>query len=381
MRNSLASNAFTVVIVLILFFSALIGWVQSEYRASGGLEMPICFKVGSGENIESVSKSLKTEKLIGNPLIFRLGANYTEKSLHLKAGSFLIQENSSMREIVELITGVGQNTCGKEVLYQAGINSHKVILRELNPETKKYEEILKFDLKKNSKPDQYKNILNEKGVRYRIVFAEGITSWQIVEALKASDFLTGEIASLPSEGSLAPRSYEVQFGMNRLLLIDLMQSEQIKILNTAWNKKDPSSPLKTVDEALVLASIIEKETGVASERHLVASVFTNRIKKGMKLQTDPSVTYGITKGRKFLGRGPSKSELKLDTPYNTYIHRGLPPTPIANPGRLAIEAALNPEKTNYLFFVADGSGGHAFSKSLKEHNKNVREWRKLKKTN
>jgi UPF0755 protein len=381
MRNSLASNAFTVVIVLILFFSALIGWVQSEYRASGGLEMPICFKVGSGENIESVSKSLKTEKLIGNPLIFRLGANYTEKSLHLKAGSFLIQENSSMREIVELITGVGQNTCGKEVLYQAGINSHKVILRELNPETKKYEEILKFDLKKNFKPDQYKNILNEKGVRYRIVFAEGITSWQIVEALKASDFLTGEIASLPSEGSLAPRSYEVQFGMNRLLLIDLMQSEQIKILNTAWNKKDPSSPLKTVDEALVLASIIEKETGVASERHLVASVFTNRIKKGMKLQTDPSVTYGITKGQKFLGRGPSKSELKLDTPYNTYIHRGLPPTPIANPGRLAIEAALNPEKTNYLFFVADGSGGHAFSKSLKEHNKNVREWRKLKKTN
>ena len=343
--------------------------------------MPICFKVGSGENIESVSKSLKTEKLIGNPLIFRLGANYTEKSLHLKAGSFLIQENSSMREIVELITGVGQNTCGKEVLYQAGINSHKVILRELNPETKKYEETLKFDLKKNSKPDQYKNILNEKGVRYRIVFAEGITSWQIVEALKASDFLTGEIASLPSEGSLAPRSYEVQFGMNRLLLIDLMQSEQIKILNTAWNKKDPSSPLKTVDEALVLASIIEKETGVASERHLVASVFTNRIKKGMKLQTDPSVTYGITKGQKFLGRGPSKSELKLDTPYNTYIHRGLPPTPIANPGRLAIEAALNPEKTNYLFFVADGSGGHAFSKNLKEHNKNVREWRKLKKTN
>ena len=381
MRNSLASNAFTVVIVLILFFSALIGWVQAEYKASGGSEIPICFKVGSGENIESVSKSLKTEKLIGNPLIFRLGANYTEKSLHLKAGSFLIRENSSMREIVELITGVGQNTCGKEVLYQAGINSHKVILRELNPETKKYEETLKFDLKKNSKPDQYKNILNEKGVRYRIVFAEGITSWQIVEALKASDFLTGEIASLPSEGSLAPRSYEVQFGMNRLVLIDLMQSEQIKILKTAWNKKDPSSPLKTVDEALVLASIIEKETGVASERHLVASVFTNRIKKGMKLQTDPSVTYGITKGRKFLGRGPSKSELKLDTPYNTYIHRGLPPTPIANPGRLAIEAALNPEKTNYLFFVADGSGGHAFSKSLKEHNKNVREWRKLKKIN
>jgi UPF0755 protein len=381
MRNSLASNAFTVIIVLILFFSALIGWVQAEYKASGGLEIPICFKVGSGENIESVSKSLKTEKLISNPLIFRLGVNYTEKSSHLKAGSFLIRENSSMREIVELITGVGQNTCGKEVLYQAGINSHKVILRELNPETKKYEETLKFDLKKNSKPDQYKNILNEKGVRYRIVFAEGITSWQIVEALKASDFLTGEIASLPSEGSLAPRSYEVQFGMNRLVLIDLMQSEQIKILNTAWNKKDPSSPLKTVDEALVLASIIEKETGVASERHLVASVFTNRIKKGMKLQTDPSVTYGITKGRKFLGRGPSKSELKLDTPYNTYIHRGLPPTPIANPGRLAIEAALNPEKTNYLFFVADGSGGHAFSKSLKEHNKNVREWRKLKKTN
>ena len=381
MRNSLASNAFTVVIVLLLFLSTLIGWVQVKYKASGGLDKPICFKVGPGENIESVSNSLKIEKLIDNPLIFRLGANYTKKSLYLKAGSFLIQEKSSMRDIVELITGVGQNTCGKEVLYQVGINSHKVTLRELNPETKEYDEILKFDIKKDSKPDQYKNILSEKGVRYRIVFAEGISSWQIAEALKSSDFLTGEITSLPSEGSLAPRSYEVQYGMDRLLLIDLMQSEQIKILNTAWNNKDPSSPLKTVNEALVLASIIEKETGLASERHIVASVFTNRIKKGMKLQTDPSVTYGITKGQKFLGRGLSKSDLKLNTPYNTYIHRGLPPTPITNPGRLAIEAALNPEKTDYLYFVADGSGGHAFSKSLKGHNKNVREWRKLKKNN
>ena len=158
-------------------------------------------------------------------------------------------------------------------------------------------------------------------MRYRIVFAEGISSWQIAEALKSSDFLTGEITSLPNEGSLAPRSYEVQYGMDRLLLIDLMQSEQIKILNTAWNNKDPSSPLKTVNEALVLASIIEKETGLASERHIVASVFTNRIKKGMKLQTDPSVTYGITKGQKFLGRGLSKSDLKLNTPYNlSLIH-------------------------------------------------------------
>ena len=140
-----------------------------------------------------------------------------------------------------------------------------------------------------------------------------------------------------------------------------------------------TSPLKTVDEALILASIIEKETGLVEERGLVASVFINRIKNNMRLQTDPSVIYGLTKGRKVLGRGLKRSELILDTPYNTYVNTGLPPTPIANPGKLAILAALNPAKTDYLFFVANGSGGHAFARDLKTHNKNVAIWRELNK--
>jgi UPF0755 protein len=158
-----------------------------------------------------------------------------------------------------------------------------------------------------------------------------------------------------------------------------MEKKQKDILVQAWEDRDLMSPLKTVDEALILASIIEKETGLVEERGLVASVFINRIKNNMRLQTDPSVIYGLTKGRKVLGRGLKRSELILDTPYNTYVNTGLPPTPIANPGKLAILAALNPAKTDYLFFVANGSGGHAFARDLRTHNKNVAIWRELNK--
>ncbi len=139
--------------------------------------------------------------------------------------------------------------------------------------------------------------------------------------------------------------------------------------------------MKTPEEALILASIIEKETGLSDERGIVASVFINRLRKGMRLQTDPAVIYGLTKGRRVLGRGLKRSELILDTPFNTYINSGLPPTPIANPGKLAIQAALNPFETKYLFFVADGTGGHAFAEDLKTHNKNVFIWRSLNKNN
>ncbi len=145
----------------------------------------------------------------------------------------------------------------------------------------------------------------------------------------------------------------------------------------AWENRAEGLPLNSPEEALILASIVEKETGLAEERPQVASVFVNRLKQGMLLQTDPTVIYGVTEGRGNLGRGIRQSELKRETPYNTYVIKGLPPTPIANPGRAAIEAALNPDETEYLFFVADGTGGHAFAKTLREHNRNVAEWRKI----
>ena len=150
-----------------------------------------------------------------------------------------------------------------------------------------------------------------------------------------------------------------------------------RTLAELWPKRGPGTVVKTPREALILASIVEKETGIAEERGRVASVFINRLQQGMRLQTDPTVIYGITKGEGALGRGLRQSELRRETPYNTYVIDGLPPTPIANPGRLSIEAALNPESSEYVFFVADGTGGHVFAVTLAEHNANVAKWRAI----
>jgi UPF0755 protein len=207
--------------------------------------------------------------------------------------------------------------------------------------------------------------------------AEGVTSWQVVDALKRADFMEGTVEAVPSEGSLSPDSYEVEKGSDRAGLIAEMTTRQTATLAELWATRADGLPYKTPEEALVMASIVEKETGVAEERKQVASVFINRLADGMKLQTDPTVIYGVTKGEGVLGRGLRQSELKRETPWNTYVITGLPPTPIANPGRLSIEAALNPDTTKYLFFVADGTGGHAFAETLADHNDNVAKWRAI----
>jgi UPF0755 protein len=195
--------------------------------------------------------------------------------------------------------------------------------------------------------------------------------------LRRAEFLEGTIAETPPEGSLAPDSYEVVRGGDRAALITAMQDKQTRILAELWAERADDLPYATPEEALVMASIVEKETGIAEERKQVASVFVNRMRKGMKLQTDPTVIYGVTNGEGILGRGLRQSELRRETPYNTYVITGLPPTPIANPGRLSIDAALHPDDTPYIFFVADGSGGHAFAVTLEEHNANVVKWRAI----
>ncbi|MFT7059351.1 MAG: UPF0755 protein, partial [Pseudorhodobacter sp.] len=216
-----------------------------------------------------------------------------------------------------------------------------------------------------------------RDIRYRVTLAEGVTSWQVVESLKRADFLQGSVAEKPSEGSLAPDSYEVVRGGDRATLLAQMEDRQVRILADLWASRAAGVPYKTPEEALIMASIVEKETGIADERRQVASVFVNRLKLGMKLQTDPTVIYGVTKGEGILGRGLRQSELRRETPWNTYVISGLPPTPIANPGRLSIEATLNPDSTEYLFFVADGTGGHAFATTLADHNANVVKWRAI----
>ena len=211
----------------------------------------------------------------------------------------------------------------------------------------------------------------------RFTVAEGLTTAEILQALADADGLVGEITSRPGEGDLMPDTYHYSLGDTRDSIIARMQSSMTDALNTLWAARSGDLPLNTAREALILASIVEKETGIAEERPLVASVFINRLRRGMRLQSDPTVVYAVTGGTGPLGRGLRRSELDRDHPYNTYTRAGLPPGPIANPGRDAIAAVLNPQASEFLFFVADGSGGHAFAQTLAEHNRNVARWRRI----
>ncbi|MDP5360884.1 MAG: endolytic transglycosylase MltG, partial [Paracoccaceae bacterium] len=201
--------------------------------------------------------------------------------------------------------------------------------------------------------------------------------WQIANALSQIDILRADVTDVPPEGSLAPRDYDIREGDTVSSVLTRMSETQARILTEAWENRADGLPLASAEEALILASIIEKETSVPDERRQVSSVFVNRLNRGMRLQTDPTVIYGITRGEGVLGRGLRQSELRGETPWNTYVIPGLPPTPIANPGQAAIEAALNPDTTEYIFFVADGTGGHAFATNLDDHNRNVAVWRQI----
>lgn len=211
----------------------------------------------------------------------------------------------------------------------------------------------------------------------RITLPEGLTSHELVALLNAADGLAGEIATVPPEGALLPETYHYSRDDRRDDILARMTEARDRVLDELWAQRAEGLPIATPEEAVVLASIVEKETGVAEERPLVAGVFVNRLRKGMPLQSDPTVIYGITKGAAPLGRQLIRKDLKTPSPYNTYTIKGLPPGPIANPGRAALAAVLNPAETEYLYFVADGSGGHAFARTLQEHNRNVAKWRKI----
>ncbi|MEM8632270.1 MAG: endolytic transglycosylase MltG [Pseudomonadota bacterium] len=377
MWSNIASNAFTVFIAILVVIGGLVGWSQNAYRTAGPLSAPICLQVPSGSNMSRVSEDLEAQGAIRHDFIFRMGADYEEKSQRLKAGSFLVPAESSMQEIVDIVTRGGQSTCGTEINFRVGIARAEIEVRELDPVTLEFVEIASFDPGEGTPPVEYAEARAQDDARYRVTLAEGVTSFQVVEELKLADFLSGDVPDLPDEGSLAPDSYEVRVGEERTELLAEMQGRQQAILAGAWAGRADGLPLADATEALILASIIEKETAVAEERRTISAVFTNRLRAGMRLQTDPTVIYGVTRGRGVLGRGLRQSELRSATPWNTYVIEGLPPTPIANPGRASIEAALNPDQSEYLFFVADGTGGHAFATTLAEHNRNVAVWRAI----
>ena len=377
MWRHIASNALTFLVVLAFLLGGVILWGQNEYTAQGPLDDRVCLRVKPGSNMRGVSRQLEELGAITNGSIYRVGAEYSGKNSKLKAGSWLIPEGSSMQNIVDIVTRGGASSCGTEVVYRIGVTRAQVQVRELDPSTDEYVERAEFNLAEDERPEIYQKVRGESDTRYRIAIAEGVTSWQIVNALGQMDVLEGDVSALPPEGSLAPDSYEVSSGDTLDDVVGRMREAQDRLLAEAWDNRAEGIPLQDPYEALILASIIEKETGVPEERGQVASVFTNRLRQGMKLQTDPTVIYGITKGQGVLGRGLRQSELRGRTDWNTYVIDGLPPTPIANPGRASLEAAVNPDETEFIFFVADGTGGHAFAKTLEEHNKNVSEWRKI----
>ncbi len=376
MWRAIASNALTLGIVALVAVAGALGWAQRQYAGPGPLEASICYRVEPGSNMARVSRDLLAEGAITSGAIFRVGADYEDKTGLLKAGSFLIPQGASMADIVDIVTRGGASSCGTEVIFRVGVTTAQVQVRELDPATARYVELIAFP-PGDDVPPEYTAIRERSDTRFRVTVAEGTTVWQVVESLNAADFLEGEVATLPSEGMLAPDSYEVQPGSPRAALIERMQTAQEARLADAWANRVDGLPIDTPEEALVLASIIEKETSVPEERRRVAAVFVNRLRQGMRLQTDPTVIYGVTNGQGVLGRGLRQSELQRETPWNTYVISGLPPTPIANPGLESLLAALDPEDSDYIFFVADGTGGHAFARTLDEHNRNVAAWRRI----
>lgn len=320
-----AANALTIFIVLGLVLAGIVAWGVNMWTGEGPTRQEVQVMVPRGANLAQTSELLEEAGVIKDARLFRLGARYEKQAGRIQAGEFALPARLSMQDVLRCL--VDQSTCER--------------------------------------------------VTYRVTVVEGSTAWQVVELVKAMDMLVGEVTEMPAEGTLAPETYQVNRGDSRQAVITRMQAAQASILDAAWEARSPGAPVANKAEALILASLVEKETGVPEERGLVASVFANRLRKGMKLQTDPAVIYGVTEGKAPLGRGLRRSELDRPTPWNTYVIDGLPETPIANPGKAAIEAALNPEASDFLYFVADGSGGHAFATSLTEHQRNVLKWRKI----
>ncbi|MEM6665015.1 MAG: endolytic transglycosylase MltG [Pseudomonadota bacterium] len=295
---------------------------KQRFDARGPLEQDKTVLVERGATLGSIAARLENEGVITDALLFRAGVRAMRQENTLKAGEYAFPAGVSMAGVLE-------------------------------------------------------KIASGKSVQYQVTLPEGLTSFQIVERLRQEPLLVGEVAEIPAEGSLLPDTYAFTRGTDRAEIIRRMKASHDRILEQVWENRADDLPISTPDELVTLASIVEKETGQSDERGKVAGVFVNRLNQGIRLQSDPTIIYGITNGRGGLGRGIRRSEIDGYTPYNTYQIDGLPPTPIANPGRLSLEAVANPEETDALFFVADGTGGHAFSVTYEEHNRNVRRWREI----
>src|SRR5690554_1946684 len=308
---------------LALFAALALVAAQFYYEREGPLEVGQNVVIPRGSSIGAISQRLEEAGVIEDARAFHVAALVTGKNARLRAGEYAFPAGVSLREALELL------------------ESGKTVIR-------------------------------------RFTVPEGRTAADVVGLLMETEELSGEIPSLPEEGSLLPETYHYSWGDDRNQLLERMQRSMAAVLEELWEARAVGLPLETPEEAVTLASIVEKETGVAEERPIVASVFINRLKQGMRLQSDPTVVYAITKGEQPLGRALTRADWQVEDPYNTYQNDGLFFGLIANPGRASLEAVLDPVESDYLYFVADGSGGHAFARTLEEHNRNVANWRRIR---
>ncbi len=319
----IAITLFLVLIFLIMAGSYAV-FLQA-LKSPGPLPAEKSVYIRPGSGTRNIAEQLYQENAVAHPLVFALGSKLRQVSgAPLKAGEYLLAPGMSIQEII--------------ILLQSG-----------------------------------------KTYQRKITLAEGLTSKEIVDIINASPALEGTITDIPAEGKILPETYSYTHGETRQAVLDRMTESMTKTLAQLWEARVDSLPVKTPEEAVTLASVVEKETGVASERPRVAGVFVNRLNKGMPLQSDPTVIYAITLGKYKLERQLYRKDLNIDSPYNTYVVPGLPPGPIANPGRASIEAVLKPEANTYYYFVADGTGGHAFAETLEGHIRNVTKWREIQK--
>lgn len=329
--SALFSGMLTAAVFLLAGTFALIAVANREFSVQGPLATDKVVIIERGASTEDIVETLSREGVVNRPgflwaaLLWRdISSKFGSDGANrrAKSGEYLFKQASTMTEVIETIT-------------------------------------------------------SGRSIQHAITIPEGLTSEQIVERIRENELLTGEIESVPQEGSLLPDTYRINRGTSRQALLSRMAAEQRRVLNDVWNRRAKDLPLRSMRELVTLASIVEKETGRADERPRVASVFFNRLEKKMRLQSDPTIIYGIVGGKGTLGRPISRADIDRPTAYNTYTIPGLPPGPIANPGRAAMEATANPSRTRDVYFVADGTGGHAFAETLDQHNRNVARWRQI----
>lgn len=328
-RNPLviAGNAIiTIILIGMLGTGAVYYYGKQKIEAPGPLQEDKVVNIPSRAGMTDIADILQREGVIDNNRWAFIGSVFALKArADLKPGEYAFQKNASLRDVIG-------------------------------------------------------TIVEGKVVQHSVTIPEGLTSEQIVARLTENDIFAGPIREVPREGTLLPETYKFPRGTTREQVIQRMQQAQKRVLAEIWERRNADIPVKTPEQLVTLASIVEKETGKPDERSRVAAVFVNRLRQKMKLQSDPTIIYGLVGGKGTLGRPIKRSEIQQPSPYNTYIVDGLPPGPIANPGRASLEATANPARTRDLFFVADGSGGHAFTETYDQHQKNVAKLRSMEKT-